>query len=31
MESFLPNRAGSVPSLPRTCSLKKEGETESVG
>lgn len=27
MESFLPNRSGSVPSLPRTCSLKKEGET----
>lgn len=26
MESFLPNRSGSVPSLPRTCSLKKEGK-----
>lgn len=24
MESFLPNRSGSVPSFPRTSSLKKE-------
>lgn len=27
MGSFLPDRSGSVPSLPRTCSLNKEGKT----